>query len=213
MEDIEVRLDVADILESFDYRSYYEKSIRKSFGIIEPEGIELNNKSKLITNEEIEDVIKLLHADYQKLNISIDIHGSRFHTLQNWMSPTNSKNMRRVLTEGIKKKAGGFQRGREVVIFSYIYKQKIKIKGFKLLVIQALIHEIRHVYQMEYMKKKYDKAHENYISSGEGYSTQWIERDANSFSQRMMNKNKEQINEILNIDFDWNCIWGSFNVK
>lgn len=47
---------------------------------------------------------------------------------------------------------------------------------------------------------------DNYVSE-KGYHSQWIERDANSFSQRVMNNNKDSINKILNIDFEWSITW------
>lgn len=217
MKDAETRLKTADVFENFEYLVDYSTYYKRYLGIIEPEGIELNNRSKLISDEEIEGILELLHSDYRTLNISIDIHGSRFHTIKKWLNPTNSLERQQVLIEGFKRKIGGFQSGKEIVLFAYLYKYKLRRnyreEYFKLLLIQALLHEIRHAYQMVYMKKKYKKAAKEYINAGHaGYGSQWIERDANSFMQRVMNNNKEKINEILGIDFEWNCIWGSFKV-
>lgn len=201
------------------YKNYLSKSLERMYGFNSSKDTLIKNKSNLISNAEFEKILDLLHPDYKKLGATINIHGNKFHTLLEWLRVTNNSERRKMLLEGAKKEIGGFQNNSEIMIFSYLYKSKVrKLKNglgcFKLLVISAFLHEIRHMYQMRYMNKKYKDAVEKYISSGnKGYENQWVERDANAFTQRMMNNNKKKINEILGIEFDWNCIWGSFQVE
>lgn len=217
MKETEVKLGVADILEGFEFQSHYEKYFKAALGIDEPVGIMINNKSKLISDAEIRSVLDLLHSDYRELDASIDIHGRRLHTLLQ-MTKLSHLGSHKSLMEGYRGEIGGYQSGNRVVLFSHLYgrrtrNEKYRIECFKLLLVGSILHEIRHVWQMVHKKKKYKTAARNYIdASGDGYDSQWIERDANNFTQRVMNNNKSEINEILGIEFEWDCAWGSFRL-
>jgi len=120
----------------------------------------------------------------------------------------------RILKEIVKGKLAGNHRRGVISLFPFNHKfnsdRFLKYK-FQLYMLFDLLHEIRHAYQRIHKKKEYEI---EYIYAGNrGYSSQWCERDANAFAQRFMNKHKEQINDILNInDIDWECLWGRFTI-
>lgn len=180
----------------------------------------IKNKSKLISKQEIHEVVSILNQRYQEFDLPIFIHGSRFGILLHALR-TKEKNSKQALFMGMREKIGGYQSPKEIVIFSNTYKNEAKEyvqktqKGiFKLFVVETIFHELRHVYQMRHMKRKYDKASEDYRETNEeGYHSQWIERDACGFAQRMMNNNKKEINRILDISFEWDCTWGNFTIN
>lgn len=201
-----------------------QKSILGRLGEFFPDAITLEeniltNKSDLITSVEIEKVLDLLHSDYKKLGVAISIHKSRAQTLLKCMNPFTSTEMRKSLLRASKKDSRmlGLYGRKRIVIFPYNHKTgysgEHESSCWKLMIIETLIHEIRHAYQEKHKTKRYSASNDSYIPSGKGYDSQWTERDANLFAQRMMNKNKQEINRILGIGFDWECIWGSFSVN
>lgn len=100
----------------------------------------------------------------------------------------------------------------EVFVFvdNYIKLLKDDTERIKLNAAFILFHEIRHAYQCTYKERLLM----NYATMGDlGYHSHRAERDANHFAERMMNKHKQQINEIMNISSDWECEWGYFYIK
>lgn len=174
-------------------------------------------KSNLIGYAEVREILSLLNYQYDDLGMAVNIHRSRYYTLLKWLDPFYTS----INCDTFKGAyncvfAANHSSGR-IDLFSYNHKssnKKYENERIRLNIAYDLIHEVRHAYQRLHKEKKYNNNQRNYIQGGEsGYSAQWIERDANAFAQRMMNNNKKKINEILGIELNWDCTWGSFSIQ
>lgn len=193
----------------------YKEAIGRLFRQRESGATILSNGSKLISSVEIEQVLTMLHHDYSDLGMTINVHKNKLHTFLKWINPFNSTIIYPVFKMAYKGTSGGTHLEGKIEMFSYnriVDVEEHEKECVKLLIIFDILHEIRHAYQRVHKKTEYEKSHEDYIPEGNGYASQWIERDANKFAQRMMNNNKEKINEVLGIDFGWHCSWGRFTV-
>ncbi|WP_303984218.1 DUF3920 family protein [Niallia circulans] len=174
----------------------------------------IKNKSNLISKNELEIILKLLHEDYHDLGMKITIYKNKLQVIMTWLNVFDSSFEFPILKGILNGKLGGNHR--DGIISMYPFNHKFESKKFltykyQLYLLFGLLHEIRHAYQRAHKKKKYDM---EYIGAGnKGYSSQWCERDANAFAQRFMNNNKKEINKILGItDIDWDCLWGRFTI-
>jgi hypothetical protein len=169
---------------------------------------------KLITYEESDKLIKLLHKDYQE-DVNITLMHSNLNVLFTMLRPKHLKNIDLMcILNYIRYNTLGLQAENSIYLFLHNFKnldERASIQELRLLAAKTLFHEIRHIYQQRY---KAHKIVDDYIFElGNGYLSQWDERDANHFAFRMMNKHKEDINTILNIDFEWDIIWETLYIK
>ncbi|MGG0667769.1 hypothetical protein ABE073_04485 [Lederbergia citrisecunda] len=198
------------------YEIHLKDMCQKTFGISKDKL--LYNKSKFISDEEINEIIAMLHPHYKEMQMRIYLHKNKFQSILGMLNPFNDSGRRAMLASTIKGVIAGNHRQGEIILFPFNYQFKnvpneYKLQCYKLLIISNLLHEIRHAYQWTYKKKKYNKLSDSYVPAGrEGYHSQWIERDANKFAQRIMNSNKQNISYALGISFDWECIWGAIKV-
>ncbi|MEI2465121.1 DUF3920 family protein [Niallia taxi] len=174
----------------------------------------IKNKSSIISKDDLERILKLLHKDYQDLGMKITIYKNKFQVFNKWLNILDRSFNFKTVKGVIKGNLAGNHRGGIISLFPFNYKfnsDRFLDYKFQLYMIFDLLHEIRHAYQRTYKKKNYEV---KYIDAGNrGYSSQWCERDANAFAQRFMNKHKEQINDILKINgIDWECLWGRFTI-
>lgn len=108
------------------YKCFIEESLRISLGHERISERKIKNSCKWITKKEVEDIISLLHVDYQNLNVIINIHGNKFTTRRKILSPFTTKSNRDTLREGLNGDISGFQRKNSITVFSYFYKQLAK---------------------------------------------------------------------------------------
>lgn len=172
----------------------------------------IRNKSSLLTNQQLYRILSLLHSSYNDLGLTISIYSNWKQVLKDWLNPFREIIKYDELKLTVFKKASGIERGGVISIFPYLYKKDFSHEILKLKIVYVLFHEIRHSYQRKYFKKRYDINILKYVDKGHGYESQWIERDANHFAQRLMNKNISEINRILDIEFEWQCTWGRFKL-
>lgn len=194
----------------------YKEAIESLLGQRESGATILNNSSKLISKEEIEQVLILLHRDYSDLGMRINVHKNKLHTFLKLINPFNRMIIYPIFKMAYKGTSGGTHLDGKIEMFSYNRKVDIHAhekECLKLFIVFDILHEVRHAYQRIHKKREYEQSHEDYIHEGNGYGSQWIERDANQFAQRMMNNNKERISEILGIDFEWYSTWGKLTVN
>lgn len=187
------------------YEDYFLESIGIDVGDTNRNTI--YNHSKYVTREQINSILDLLHNDYKRLSTNIHIYGNKFRLFANLSQFIG-------LLGITGKNTCGLQNGENIYVFCYNLKRWLEksnesdkhiIKDCtKLTTISTMFHELRHVYQMYYKYDKYMNDTLNYIGViGKGYGSQWVERDANKFAQRMMNKYNKEINNILGINFEW----------
>lgn len=181
----------------------------------------IRNKSKLFTDGQINNILNLLHPDYKDLGMTITIYKNKRQIIRDWIFTFKNYFDNETAIKTIRGSICGNQRCGIISLFPFNYKVNKKLKeevNFdtqrRLLSTFALIHEVRHAYQRIHKEQKFNKLNEIYIDVDKpGYHSQWIERDANHFTQRFMNKNKDKINEILKINENWVCTWGNFELK
>lgn len=169
-------------------------------------------KSKLISKIEVKEILKLLHSDYSDLGMYIEVHNSTYHTFLRMMNPFNRSIDYSTYTGAYNHVYAANHFMGNIDLFSYNHlKTKSGAIDLKLYIINDLLHEVRHAYQIKHKKDKYNQCHKNYINGGStGYEEQWVERDANAFATRMMNKYHSEINNILGISYNWENTWGYF---
>lgn len=148
--------------------------------------------TKTIKKREIEEFIKLLPSRYRELDVKVEVYGSRLHLEISQLINGRKKSLLSLADFNPVENS--------IRVFTYMF---IKDKYYKIRIFESLLHELRHKYQSIYFKEKFETEAANYINSGEGYSEQWIERDANKFARRTMNLYKNKINEIISFDEDW----------
>ena len=157
-------------------------------------------KKKRISKEEIDQCINLLHTDYIGCPIYI------FHSFWDYVK-WSFKHFNFDFDQLKKAKNGmstGMYNSTENFIQIYVFNHLGGERYLKLNVIHTLYHELRHYYQFTYKAKiwnnnklvKYDLGHPKYREAP-------IERDANKFAQRMMEKNRKEVSRILNVYPDW----------
>src|SRR5690625_3061172 len=149
--------------------------------------------SREIKRSEVEDLINLLPERYSKLDVKISVYGSRIHSF-----------CTRLLTGRRKGKytmADFDQHRNEIRIFPYEISKKHYGSYFKVVVFSLILHELRHKYQWVHFRDRCP-SNDEYITHGEGYHKQWIEKDAHRFARRVTNLYREGINEVLKITGD-----------
>jgi hypothetical protein len=197
------------------YLDILEKEINTFLPVFREEGeTVIRNKSKVFKHQEVEEILSLLHPIYNDLGITITIYDKRLGVIKDWLHIFKGYIQTQTLIEALKRQIGGNHLEGVISIFPFNYyyssSDNKEIKK-KLFLLYDAIHEIRHAFQRIHKKKEYSAP---YLGVGKkGYHSQWIEKDANKFAQRFMNKNKEKINEILEINTDWKCVWGRFYFK
>ena len=174
----------------------------------------LKNNSNIISNQNLKQILNLLHKDYQDLGMKITIYKNKFQVFNKWLNILDHSFNFKIVKGVINGNLAGNHGGGIISLFPFNHKfnsNRFLDYKFQLYMLFDLLHEIRHAYQRIHKKKKYEV---EYIDAGnKGYSSQWCERDANAFAQRFMNKHKEQINDILKINgIDWECLWGRFTI-
>jgi hypothetical protein len=146
----------------------------------------------MISKEEIEKCINsLLGKKYLALDINIKVYKSKYELWKDIILGRASN---------CGKISGNFNSFTDEI---KIYIFNIKIKNISILRLQILyniLHEIRHNYQKYYCSKKFNLDCNNYINIGSNYDKQWIEIDANRTARIIMNKRKDIINKILDIE-------------
>ncbi|WP_181170461.1 DUF3920 family protein [Priestia megaterium] len=156
----------------------------------------------------------MLHKDYQE-DIKIKLINSDLRIMFELLKPNAVKHLSlSYFVNYIKYTALGLQFDNTIIIYLHNIKKLDKQANkeeLKLFIIKTLFHEIRHIYQQRYKPHKVDECYTTDV--GNGYESQWEERDANKFSMRMMNKHKKDINDLFNIDFDWEVIWQTLYIK
>ena len=173
----------------------------------------LRNHTDMISDFQLKQILRLLHDDYQYLGMTISIYDA-----PDQVKADREKHGQTYIDEWCYKDAlngtlGGYHKLGKIALFPFNHtvRNPAYRKGLmQLFSIQDLFHEIRHAYQRIHMKKQYNAP---YITTGTaGYRSQWIERDANRFAYRMMEKHRSSLNAILGIDFTWNSCWGRFYI-
>lgn len=164
--------------------------------------LKINNKSKLITTEEIEKCINLLQKIYKELNYKINIYQHKYQLIFEFL-------LGNVDLDVFKGKIAGQHCSNTKEINLYIFnmycdypKENIN-KFLKLQFIHSLFHEIRHGLQCKLKLRHYEYETANYIKYGDDYKKQWIEIDAQKFAKRTMKKYHKEISNILDCHFEW----------
>ena len=168
---------------------------------------------RFINEDELDECLKLLDPKYHNLNIKIKFYYNRLHVFVDYLRGEYNKEdfklvmksegtcacYRPYINQGINILVYSFNRNK----YYQFWNNEIKYK--KIQVMYDIYHEIRHAYQHQFAPKKFNEERIAYISSGEGYSEQWIERDANRFSRAMMGRHKDSISKIVNLESKkWN---------
>ncbi|WP_137743359.1 DUF3920 family protein [Robertmurraya siralis] len=180
-------------------------------GIRENGNTKLRNKSDILTDNQIQIIIDLLHEDYHDLGMTITIYRNRIQLYKDWLNPIKFYISKHDMKLSIKGDISGNHLEGIISIFPFNYNKKLSNYDKQLGVIYSLLHEIRHAYQRIHKKHKYYDNKRKYITANKnGYHSQWVEKDANKFATRFMNRYKDKINGILNQDVNWYCIWGNF---
>ena len=173
----------------------------------------LRNQTEILSDLQLKQILRLLHKNYNNLGMTISIYETA-----DQVKADRSKYGQLYLDDWCYQDAlngtlGGYHKLGTIALFPFNHtvKNPAYRKGLmQLFLIQDLFHEIRHAYQRIHMKKQYNTP---YITTGtNGYRSQWIERDANRFAYRMMEKHRSTLNTILGIDFTWNSCWGRFYI-
>lgn len=154
-----------------------------------------------ISKNEIDACIKLLHKDYHE-GYDLHIH-YRKRDLIKWylLNRCSIGGLKHATKIIFKEKSFGVFNRYFNAIHIYIFNYSNPYSSSKPEIISTLFHELRHYYQWNYKKNKYEKSFLNL--EGITYESQLIERDANNFAARMMNKHCKEISEIINVYPDW----------
>lgn len=194
------------------YLDFLEKEINTFLPVFREGGeTVIRNKSKVFNQQEIEELLNLLHPVYSDLGITLTIYDKKLSVIRDWLNIFKGYVLSPTLKAALKRQIGGnhFEGVIGIFPFNYYYSNPDnKENKMKLFMLYDIIHEVRHAYQRVHKEKEYNSP---YLGAGnKGYHSQWIERDANKFAQRYMDKNKEKINDILGINMKWECVWGRF---
>lgn len=181
------------------YETLLETPFREIFTVTDH--IKVLNKSRHLSKNQVNEIISLLHPDYQKLKVKIKFIHHKWNLKLCMFNPIPS------VTIYANENSDCIAEYNSNVgcILIRDYKQQYKEKHLRQLhTIDSLFHELRHAWQYEHKYYKFMKDDENYIGGGNpGYRTQWIEKDAYRFACRMLNKHRDEINKILGIDWKW----------
>ena len=158
---------------------------------------------KVISQKEIDQCINLLHSDYHGCPVYV------FHSFRDYLKWSFKERLFDLpqLKKAWKGKTAGSYDVVENFIQIYIFNHESSDRYIKQSVIHTLYHELRHYYQFTYKSKKWNS--KNVVSYKWGdpkYSESDIEKDADKFAGRMLERNKEKISEILNVYTDWETV-------
>lgn len=157
-------------------------------------------KSKVITREEINECIKILHKDYHDAEILVF---DRFLDYLKWSLSHEYFNFNNI-KEVYKKLTLGNYNSKTNKIHIYIFNNKSEDRYIKASVINTLFHELRHYYQFNFKGSKWGNGNNlTYALDDYRYRSSPIERDADKFAARMMIKHKDSISDALNVYPDW----------
>lgn len=157
-------------------------------------------KKQIITQDEVNECIKLLHKDYREAKILVF---NAFFEYLKWSLSYKTFDPRQ-----IKKVYKGITVGSYNVdlkhVHVYVFNHKSEEKYLKTNIIHTLFHELRHYYQYNFKEYKWKRGRNVTYELGDyRYMSAPIERDANKFAARMMTRYKEKISSILNVYPDW----------
>lgn len=165
--------------------------------------IKVKNYSNILSNNQIQDLINLLHKKYRNMDIKVYILKNK------WQSLIYYPIFKKLQTEYIfKKLTYGIALYKYNKIFLFPFNYKMKDKKIKALnVIATIYHEIRHKYQ----EKNFPVKHLRYSLNAKcsltssNYNKQWQEKDAIGFSNKILINNYQKISKIIDYD-DWKII-------
>lgn len=173
----------------------------------------LRNHSNILSDFQLKQILNLLYDDYKYLGMTISIYDHPDQVIADRTDFGKEFIDDWCYEDSLNGTLGGYHKLGKIALFPFNHKVKNKKyeRGLmQLFLLQDLFHEIRHAYQRVYMKRQYNTP---YVNTGRnGYQSQWVERDANMFAQRMIEKHRNSINTILSIDFLWQSCWGRFYV-
>ncbi|WP_287822065.1 hypothetical protein [Clostridium sp.] len=165
--------------------------------------ITIRNKSKINT-EMINRIIDLLPGDYLKMDVEVRIYGSVFSLLKTIFSKELSIKLLD-LYKIIDLNIFGFYSNKNNIIEVYLFN--IPLKNRKQNFVVNLMHELRHKYQDCYLQELYNTdyyiKHKNTKTEHLKYANNKIEIDAENFAFKFYNKNRNEIDKILEITKDY----------
>lgn len=140
------------------------------------------NNPHHITQKEILECVNLLNNKYKNTTNNIKFYRNKLHAMFSYYKNHEfNKNDFKSIINGAT--CAAYLTGSKMIhVYSFNIKKHTEKKYLKQHIIYSILHEIRHNYQSIYAPKKFNREANYYISSGEGYSQQWIERDANKFA-------------------------------
>lgn len=158
-------------------------------------------KEKVITQEEINKCINLLHQDY---------HGCPLYAFHNfwdyikWSIKNKHIDIKQIRKVHSGKTAGMYNSGDNYIHLYIFNHEKVEKRYIKQCVVHTLLHELRHYYQYKTKPNKWRKLKQASYKFGDPrYSQSPEEKDADKFAARMLKKNKLGISKILNVYPDW----------
>lgn len=164
--------------------------------------MKIKSNSKLITEEQMIKLIELLPKKYQtpKRKLRIQVFGNSIHQRAYEL-------LKFIIWNSKYAGATFFHSDNRSWYFIHIYPYRLNNEFKKLKIVEALYHELRHVYQLDCMTNWYWKQnhiHEN-VSKRNclTYSKQPLEMDADRFARVYMNRLHDEINQILDIEKSW----------
>lgn len=164
-------------------------------------------QSDFFTQQEIEKAIAILDEETKKLDVEIYIFNDANYAksfLKPFLLPTSYD----LLDD---KSYGGtmFSRLRENHTFFdfkiFLYEFNVEhTSTTKIQLLEFLFHELRHVYQSVFLTEIMLQSQQQYIHdvNDPAYSEAWIETDANHYSWRILNENKDFLSQLTGYK-DW----------
>lgn len=172
----------------------------------------------MLSKEQIDSCLKLLHPDYLEINYDIKLYSSKTSYILSYLYKTYLCIPREGLKGflyNIKTKCAWGTHGsigdmhyirlfefnvRRCLHSAMHKKDKEEFKNW--IAVICLFHEVRHAYQEN--TNKYKREFDNYITPDKrGYVAQLLEKDAFHFSQRMLDKHYGSIKKIINAEKDY----------
>lgn len=166
----------------------------------------------MITKNEINECIKLLHSDYHNCKIKI-LKSPAMFTICSIIKGRNWKYIKLHLTGRV---TAWYDVNKETVYLPLFSLRSILGDDkdvIKVYTVYCLFHELRHHYQWKRKPRLVKRRRSGLSVEDSSYITDPTERDADRFSERMCMKYKDDINKILDIDFEWNVMGRAFEIR
>lgn len=166
-------------------------------------------KRKKITTKQINECINLLHKDYQG-DYKIKVYKTKLSYVVSMLF--NKKSTLATYEDLSNTTAGQFNRyTNQIEIYYFKYHRLYQDEGnnkydfMNLHCIDVIFHELKHYYQWNYQRLRYWNEFQfyGYFSANGLQKSLQIERGANNFCRRMMEKYHNQISSILNMNYEW----------